>query len=1063
MKFLKKQFTYACILSILCLFNISNSVFSYNLFPLIAFRVNEGKQYTNQTKITIEIRSVKLSDSLVADMKIGLDPTLNDVPWVSYSTEKRDITLPGGDGEKYIYARLKDIAGNISPVESAKIFLDTTPPVDIEISINNDDEFSGDEKRRVLIYIKSSEEDLAEMIISNRNDFRDAKWEKMAGTKKWILDGNGGDGNKFVYARFKDRAGNESRIYSDEIILDTTPPERGSVVISNNSKYTKSQQIILKIHATDAAMVRIVSPGKSETIPYEVSEDQDYMEIEWHLDSIEGTKVVRVYFMDEAKNRTTSVIQDEIIFDRSGPSAPHITINGDTRFTNQKDGKVNIRLATRVNPQTIKMMVSNYMDFNDANSRNFRDVINNWQLLAEEDGMKTIYVKFIDDAGNHSEVGMAKIILDRIPPTVNAVMINEGGEWTTSVKVDINMDIEDVSHMQFNNTNAISNQVIWEQFEPSKVNWTLIPGDGPKTVFMRFKDESNNISEIISANVTLDTKPPTGEVAINDGAKFVNNSERIVSIQITSTDGKGIQLTNKPDFTDIKMEPFLPLVDNWVLDGEDGPKTVFLRLRDEAGNFSNVLTASIILDRQPPQELDMLINEGNEWLTNPARKTSVQLTAKGASHFMISEDPEFADVEWLPFKNVTAWVFSELEEEKTLYAKFKDPAGNISELVTAKIKLDYTPPLCEEFLIDEGSDFCNNPQKKVNLKIKAPDAIKMAISNTPISDPMDPSTVWEEYSENKEWELDGEDGLKTIYLVLQDEAGNLSGRYNERIILDRVGPTNPTVVINSDRKFVPPGGRKVPLELSAEGADKVFITEDPKFENGRWELYVPKKLFEVSEGDGTKTIYIKFRDKALNETEILSGTFILDTQPPEVIEFVINDGNKFTNDPDKNVRFKIEAKDATEMRIIQKGQAPGDWEPYLKEKQYTLLGSDGDREIGIVFRDEAGNVTKPISTNIVLDRKPPRPESFIVDNGQGWTNDPDKKVSLQIKASGAYEMAISTEPSPKSDSWEPFKSEVSGFVLPGDDGEKIIFIWFRDEAGNVSAVMSSKVNLKRSF
>jgi hypothetical protein len=690
-------------------------------------------------------------------------------------------------------------------------------------------------------------------------------------------------------------------------------------------------------------------------------------------------------------------------------------------------------------------------------------VINNWQLLAEEDGMKTIYVKFIDDAGNHSEVGMAKIILDRIPPTVNAVMINEGGEWTTSVKVDINMDIEDVSHMQFNNTNAISNQVIWEQFEPSKVNWTLIPGDGPKTVFMRFKDESNNISEIISANVTLDTKPPTGEIAINDGAKFVNNSERIVSIQITSTDGKGIQLTNKPDFTDIKMEPFLPLVDNWVLDGEDGPKTVFLRLRDEAGNFSNVLTASIILDRQPPQELDMLINEGNEWLTNPARKTSVQLTAKGASHFMISEDPEFADVEWLPFKNVTAWVFSELEEEKTLYAKFKDPAGNISELVTAKIKLDYTPPLCEEFLIDEGSDFCNNPQKKVNLKIKAPDAIKMAISNTPISDPMDPSTVWEEYSENKEWELDGEDGLKTIYLVLQDEAGNFSGRYNERIILDRVGPTNPTVVINSDRKFVPPGGRKVPLELSAEGADKVFITEDPKFENGRWELYVPKKLFEVSEGDGTKTIYIKFRDKALNETEILSGTFILDTQPPEVIEFVINDGNKFTNDPDKNVRFKIEAKDATEMRIIQKGQAPGDWEPYLKEKQYTLLGSDGDREIGIVFRDEAGNVTKPISTNIVLDRKPPRPESFIVDNGQGWTNDPDKKVSLQIKASGAYEMAISTEPSPKSDSWEPFKSEVSGFVLPGDDGEKIIFIWFRDEAGNVSAVMSSKVNLKRSF
>ena len=86
------------------------------------------------------------------------------------------------------------------------------------------------------------------------------------------------------------------------------------------------------------------------------------------------------------------------------------------------------------------------MDFRDAEPQNFRDQINNWQLLAEEDGMKTVYAKYVDEAGNHSEVGMAKVILDRIPPTINSVKINEGSGWTTSVKVNINMDIEDVSH-----------------------------------------------------------------------------------------------------------------------------------------------------------------------------------------------------------------------------------------------------------------------------------------------------------------------------------------------------------------------------------------------------------------------------------------------------------------------------------------------------------------------------------------------------------------------------------------------------------------------------------------
>jgi hypothetical protein len=87
----------------------------------------------------------------------------------------------------------------------------------------------------------------------------------------------------------------------------------------------------------------------------------------------------------------------------------------------------------------------------------------------------------------------------------------------------------------------------------------------------------------------------------------------------------------------------------------------------------------------------------------------------------------------------------------------------------------------------------------------------------------------------------------------------------------------------------------------------------------------------------------------------------------------------------------------------------------------------------------------------------------VIDNGQGWTNNPDKKVTLHIKASGAHEMAISTEPTLKNASWEPFRTEVSGFELPGDDGEKIIFVRLKDEAGNVSPVVSSKINLKRSF
>jgi hypothetical protein len=151
------------------------------------------------------------------------------------------------------------------------------------------------------------------------------------------------------------------------------------------------------------------------------------------------------------------------------------------------------------------------------------------------------------------------------------------------------------------------------------------------------------------------------------------------------------------------------------------------------------------------------------------------------------------------------------------------------------------------------------------------------------------------------------------------------------------------------------------------------------------------------------------------------------------------------------------------MRISQKGHDVGEWEPYANEKIITLLGDDGEKEIGIFLRDEAGNVTKPDLTTLVLDRKPPRPESFVIDDGRGWTNNPDKKVALNFKADDASEMMISMDPSFDGAIWESFQSTIKEFTLPGEDGEKVIFVKFKDRAGNISPSISAKVNLKRSF
>ena len=104
-KFFKVQILYGFIIGILFQLAVYIPLFSSNLPPIIAFKINEGNRYTNQTEISLEIKSMKLGDSLIAEMKIGLDPSLNDVPWVKYSTDKINLILSEGDGEKTIYAQ----------------------------------------------------------------------------------------------------------------------------------------------------------------------------------------------------------------------------------------------------------------------------------------------------------------------------------------------------------------------------------------------------------------------------------------------------------------------------------------------------------------------------------------------------------------------------------------------------------------------------------------------------------------------------------------------------------------------------------------------------------------------------------------------------------------------------------------------------------------------------------------------------------------------------------------------------------------------------------------------
>lgn len=1032
--------------------------------PLIGIRINGGAKYTKEKNIEVEVKSLKTDKSQLEAMRIGFDPDLSTSNWEPYSEQIIRMQLHGEDGEKRIYAQLKDKAGNTSPIESNKIIYDTTPPSDTKISINKGEKFTNDKLGRVLINVQAVGAD--EIMLSNSPQFQNARWEPYKESVKWIIDVGNRDGNKVVFAKFRDFVGNESGSIGAGIILDINPPEGGTIQINNGDKYTRSKKLKLTLTSTDATKVRIVSRGKGKNYDFNPNAS-GVMEIIWITDSLQGVKSVKAYYMDEAKNTTKIPVEASIIVKTTPPAKALISIDQGKKHTNNAKGVVSVKLMAKEAPQNLKLLISNKPNFEDAAERDFTSSISNWQLDAETDGLKSIYVRLIDKAKNISEVAKADIFLDRSPPKIHSFVINNKSKWSIRLKVTLNCDVDDAYESQFsNNVNTLKNTK-WGKYNEKHPDWTIMPGDGEKVVYGRFRDEAGNVSEIVSANIILDMTPPKGKLVIDEGRKVTNHPDGVVTLVLShDVNVMGMQLANIPNFKEIKLLPIEETIENWKLGGEnDGPKTVFLRLKDVAGNFSKIYSSGIILDRNPPINNELMINNNDMFVRNKNKRVAVSLRSEGASAMMISNKQSFEGGEWVPFKTATSWTLEGPEGIHYVHVKFKDAAGNESESISKMIKSDFTPPKIIKFTIDNDVEFCTNPQNMVALTFDVEDAKTMAISNNHLVDTGSFAGLWEPYQSNKEWTLDGEDGLKIVYGRFKDETGNVTHEHYDKIVLDRVSPTNGKISINNGAEWLTDKTGKGDIQLYAVGAHEFMISNTSDFAAGKWEPMAGiRKNWYFNTKNASIEVYAKFRDKAGNISEVHRASIKIDREPPKNASISIDGGAKYVSNKERKINIDTNIEGATKMRVSQnKSFRDVKWHGVAPRKEIILSEADGEKIFYAQFRDEAGNLSEIVSSKIILDTSSPVLNKFTIDEGADWTNHVDKKVTLSIDAEGANEMMIGDNPAFNNASWITFQTILAGYELPGEDGQKVLFIKLRDEAGNVSKIVTAKINLKRSF
>lgn len=223
--------------------------------------------------------------------------------------------------------------------------------------------------------------------------------------------------------------------------------------------------------------------------------------------------------------------------------------------------------------------------------------------------------------------------------------------------------------------------------------------DGTRVFNLKAQNTAGNWSDVASFEIWIDRGAPTiGQYSPANGV-VVATDKPVISISVTD-DKSGVN----PDTIDITINkssviasydassqsvvylPSIPL--------SEGDNVVSLEVKDFVGNKTNTVVWSFMVDTKPPTGSIIINNE--DAVTNSIYVALALLYSDSTTEvtsMMLSNDGVFDNEQWEPARaRKENWALPAISGTRKVYVKFKDNAGNESQIFSDTIELIIIAP-----------------------------------------------------------------------------------------------------------------------------------------------------------------------------------------------------------------------------------------------------------------------------------------------------------------------------------------------------------------------------------